>query len=582
MEWSRCTGQKIKIAIIDSGVNARRKEFTGINIKLLNDCDDKIGHGTAVSSIISRTACKASLYCYGLFEKDGVVDTHDLIEALENITSKQFYNIIHLSCGVVAYELSELYAVCKKITDKGTIIVSAFDNEGVISYPAAFDNVIGVDWTRYCSDGMSYFFVENSPINILGLGSLQRLPWLNEEYKYVAGASFAAPYITGIIAKMLEFGIKPINILDALRKNAERIIVIDNKHYKPFEQELEIKKAILFPYNKEIQTLSIFEDMLKFQVKGIYDLPIFRNTGKTCKEILEYGSSERIIQSFNDILWQEDFDTIILGHVDVVSRVVKTNIIKDVIEKCIKFKKNIYAFDDLRPYEILTKEIFENGQFAFFPKVDFCDVDKKLMGKLYSIATPVLAIFGTSSKQGKFSLQLIIRKKMQQLGYKVGGLGTEPTALLFGMDRVYPIGYESVCIQGEEAVKTINRYMHEIDEKLYDIIITGSQSQTIPYNILLTNAFESYCAESKEKYIDIVLRESADNLIIEVSNVSEELTSSEIENIFREGYSSKGKNRGIGLARVKELVAKVHADIIVGNRLKETQNWVCFKLVIPK
>ena len=100
--------------------------------------------------------------------------------------------------------------------------------------------------------------------------------------------------------------------------------------------------------------------------------------------------------------------------------------------------------------------------------------------------------------------------------------------------------------------------------------------------ILLTNAFESYCAESKEKYIDIVLRESADNLIIEVSNVSEELTSSEIENIFREGYSSKGKNRGIGLARVKELVAKVHADIIVGNRLKETQNWVCFKLVIPK
>ena len=100
--------------------------------------------------------------------------------------------------------------------------------------------------------------------------------------------------------------------------------------------------------------------------------------------------------------------------------------------------------------------------------------------------------------------------------------------------------------------------------------------------ILLTNAFESYCAESKAKYIGLVLQESADNLIIEVSNVSEELTSAEIENIFQEGYSSKGKNRGIGLARVKELVAKVHAEIIVGNRFKETQNWVCFKLVIPK
>lgn len=100
--------------------------------------------------------------------------------------------------------------------------------------------------------------------------------------------------------------------------------------------------------------------------------------------------------------------------------------------------------------------------------------------------------------------------------------------------------------------------------------------------ILLTNAFESYCAESKEKYIDLVLQEGADNLIIEVSNVSEELTSSEIENFFQEGYSSKGKNRGIGLARVKELVAKAHADIIVENRLKEMRNWVCFKLIIPK
>lgn len=100
--------------------------------------------------------------------------------------------------------------------------------------------------------------------------------------------------------------------------------------------------------------------------------------------------------------------------------------------------------------------------------------------------------------------------------------------------------------------------------------------------ILLTNAFESYCAESEEKYIDLVLHETADNLVIEVSNMSEELTSAEIENFFQQGYSSKGKNRGIGLARVKELVEKAHADIIVVNRLKETRNWVCFKLIIPK
>ena len=80
-------------------------------------------------------------------------------------------------------------------------------------------------------------------------------------------------------------------------------------------------------------------------------------------------------------------------------------------------------------------------------------------------------------------MQLILRKKLQQIGYKVGGLGTEPSALLFGIDRVYPIGYGRVCLSGTDAVETINRYMHEVDEKSYDIIITGSQSQTIPYNL---------------------------------------------------------------------------------------------------
>ncbi len=100
--------------------------------------------------------------------------------------------------------------------------------------------------------------------------------------------------------------------------------------------------------------------------------------------------------------------------------------------------------------------------------------------------------------------------------------------------------------------------------------------------ILLTNAFESYCAESKEKYIDLVLEETSENLMIEVSNISNKLTSAEIENIFKEGYSTKGEYRGIGLARVKQLVAKVQADLIVGNQIKERRNWVSFRLVIPK
>lgn len=482
MNYKGCLGKGIKIAIIDSGIDTEREEFQNVSITKLNVCNDRIGHGTAVTAILSHLAKESIFYCYNLFDQNGVVDTRELIEVLDYITATEHYDIIHLSCGVMAYDLEALYIKCKEITDSGTIIVSAFDNQGIISYPAAFDNVIGVDWSKFCSDGTKYFYVENSPINILGIGALQKLPWANGCYKYVAGASFAAPYISGIIAKMLESGIPSSEIVSCLKDNAQKILKIDNEQYHPIKQELNISKAVLLPFNKEIQTLSAFEDMLEFQVENYYDFLPFRNVGKTCSSITKLGDSERRIHSFSEIDWNSDFDTVILGHVDVVSDALKKDILKDILELCISFKKNLYAFDDLRPYAKLTERLEELGCFAFFPKVELCEVDKRMMGKMHEVSTPILAIFGTSSKQGKFSLQLMLRKKFKEIGYNVGALGTEPASLLFGMDRVYPMGYGRVGLSGQDNIEVINRYMHEIDVKHYDLIITGSQSLTVPLN----------------------------------------------------------------------------------------------------
>lgn len=100
--------------------------------------------------------------------------------------------------------------------------------------------------------------------------------------------------------------------------------------------------------------------------------------------------------------------------------------------------------------------------------------------------------------------------------------------------------------------------------------------------ILLTNAFEKYQTKRENKCIGLIVKDSIEKFTIEVSNESEELTSKEIEQIFSEGYSSKGLNRGIGLARVKELASSVKADLIVENRIKDNSNWISFRVVIPK
>ena len=241
-------GDNISIAIIDSGIDATNKIFKNADLTFLNDCTDKIGHGTAVTSIIHSLVSNAKLYIYNLFDNQGCVNTNDLIRALKDIYANGHIDIVHLSCGVVACDnISELYYICSKFVNRGTILISAFDNEGAISYPAAFENVIGVDITLHSRSGMDYIYLENGAINILGTECIQRLPWLNATYKYVAGSSFAAPYITAIVAKFLENGIQGLpNIKNALKDNAYQVWQHDiafHNHVQP--SALSIKKAII-------------------------------------------------------------------------------------------------------------------------------------------------------------------------------------------------------------------------------------------------------------------------------------------------------------------------------------------------
>lgn len=102
---------------------------------------------------------------------------------------------------------------------------------------------------------------------------------------------------------------------------------------------------------------------------------------------------------------------------------------------------------------------------------------------LYRISKPVVGVFGTSSKQGKFTLQLKLRELLLSRGYNVGQIGTEPSALLYGMDYAFPMGYNSsVHIKEYDTIRYINYIVNDLCMKEKDIIIAGSQSGTVPYD----------------------------------------------------------------------------------------------------
>ena len=59
-------------------------------------------------------------------------------------------------------------------------------------------------------------------------------------------------------------------------------------------------------------------------------------------------------------------------------------------------------------------------------------------------------------------------------------IGTEPSALLYGMDYVFPIGYNSsVYISGFDVIRYLNYIINILCEKGNDLILVGSQSGTV-------------------------------------------------------------------------------------------------------
>ncbi len=102
--------------------------------------------------------------------------------------------------------------------------------------------------------------------------------------------------------------------------------------------------------------------------------------------------------------------------------------------------------------------------------------------------------------------------------------------------------------------------------------------------ILIDNACENVKSEiSLQKLICLKILEGPEKLVLFVSNPARYIKFSEIEKMFRRGYSSKGENRGIGLERVMELINKYDAEIAVFNSASvERDNWINFEIQIPK
>jgi type VII secretion-associated serine protease mycosin len=167
--WKVSTGKGIKVAVIDSGVNAETASLKG---QVLIDevpksvayraTDDYTGHGTTMAELIAGTGAGGGLQglapgakivpyrieLEGL--KGGTAEKHKTPEATEAIraAADSDAQIINMSFGSVGPSSKEEAAI-DYAASKGKLLIAAVGNEGrtakdTIGYPAAFPYVLGV------------------------------------------------------------------------------------------------------------------------------------------------------------------------------------------------------------------------------------------------------------------------------------------------------------------------------------------------------------------------------------------------------------------------------------------------------
>ncbi len=231
----RFTGKGVKVAVIDSGIAKHNDLKTAGGYNTLDGQDinawnvDEKGHGTHCSGIIAAQdnqigvtgmAPEAEVYSLKVFPGGRF---SDLVEAI-NWCIDNSMDIISMSLGSKTPSI-QIETALTEANERGiTCIAAAGNNGGVVSYPAAYDNVIAVSAIGkigtfpedsahalkigdfFSSDGESFIasfsnFGPEIDICAPGVAILSSVP---TGYASWDGTSMACPIISGLASLILE------------------------------------------------------------------------------------------------------------------------------------------------------------------------------------------------------------------------------------------------------------------------------------------------------------------------------------------------------------------------------------------
>jgi subtilisin family serine protease len=210
--WGGSTGKGVKVAVIDSGIDADHPAVGSVDGYLSVEGpdgdavsearhNDVFGHGTACAGIIRSVAPECELYSVRVLGPKlsgrGAVFARGLRWAIEN-----GMDVCNLSLGSTKRDLFEPFHELADIAYfRNIALVTAANNFPIPSAPSLYASVISVA-AHEIHDPFVIYFNPEPPVEFGAPGIDVRVAWKDGGWITATGNSFAAPHITGLVARI--------------------------------------------------------------------------------------------------------------------------------------------------------------------------------------------------------------------------------------------------------------------------------------------------------------------------------------------------------------------------------------------
>ena len=540
----------VKIAILDTGVNCHHPliqnikgndKIIGFSLKITNNTittesnfHDSLGHGTAIYYLIKKNICTSnvSIYNIKIFDDEISIKQNDFLTIMEYIIKTYDFNIINISFGFkYCHYYTRMEKIFSEYKKKNIEIICAFNNNGALSYPAALGTTIGVSVDDNVKNKNNFIFYKNSIVNISGSNSIYKVPWIDNKYNIVKGSS----YLTAIICSRFANNLMLHNnyLFDFEQQNCNKFIEDEEIGY--------LGNVAVFPFSKEEHPIACYEELINASNIDYYTTRKQGMVGKKISTVLPFSNNNKTIKCIENININ-NYDTIIIGHTKMLNIIEGRNYDEFILNK-INSKVKIICFD--------TSLNIHNNNLKYI-SLSCLNINSLVdtRNKLFITHKPIICIAGTSSIQGKFTIQLELRKRLLNANYNVGQLGTEPSSKIFGFDSSFPCGYETkIPFSISKTIQYINQQIWKITQKNVDLIICGTQSGLAPvcnnniYNYPIIHQIFYEVINPDVTILCVNIFDSL-NLIKKCINIAESLANSKV--IALVCYPKKNKNNWEG------------------------------------